>query len=365
MTPRERYLTAINNEKPDRLPCQVHSWMSYYLRNYLHAADQFEAYDKVGMDWVIYTAPYFIYDEKDLANWRPERVDTGTDEAGNHTWVETITTPEGTLCHKGAYNDMTGWIIEDLIKTKEDFELFRKYYPVPSGIDNAPLQALKEKIGDKGITRSSLWGYGQSGAWQSFCYLFGTSQAIYATIDEPDWVHYVEKSLVEKQLRVIELMKGCPIDLIETGGGAGSNTVISPKLHEEFCLPYDRLQHDALHDAGFKVVYHLCGGIMQMLELVAQNHADGLETMTPPGMGGDCNLAEANNRVGDKLFFIGGFDQNKGFEHGTPETVREMVRELHAACPNGGYICSPSDHFFSGNPDNIRAFAQACAECYY
>lgn len=38
-----------------------------------------------------------------------------------------------------------------------------------------------------------------------------------------------------------------------------------------------------------------------------------LETMTPPSMGGDCNLEVANRMVGDQLLIIGGFDQQRGF----------------------------------------------------
>ena len=365
MTPRERYLTAINNEKPDYLPCTVHCWMGYYLKNYLPAKDQFEAYDMVGMDYVIFAGPDLICDDKERANWQCERRDTGVDDSGYQTFVDVITTPSGTLTSAGAYNEITGWTTEYLIKSKSDFEIFNKHYPVPVKSDFSALTAMAERVGDKGIIRGGMFGYGQVGAWQSFCCLVGTTSAIYHAIDDPDWVHYVEQSLVDKQLRTIELMKGAPMDLIETGGGAGSNTVISPKLHEEFCLPYDRQQHDALHEAGFKIVYHLCGGLMGMLDLVVRNGADGLETMTPPSMGGDCDLAEAKRRVGDKLFFIGGFDQNRGFEKGDPETVRKMVRELHAACPDGGFICCASDHFFSGDPENIRAFVKACAECKY
>ena len=105
---------------------------------------------------------------------------------------------------------------------------------------------------------------------------------------------------------------------------------------------------------------------MQMLDLVVQTGADGLETMTPPGMGGDCNLQEASRRVGDKLFFIGGFDQNAGFEHGTPQRARELVFEcFEATKDHAGYICAPSDHFFHGSPENIKAFADACKECVY
>jgi uroporphyrinogen-III decarboxylase len=162
------------------------------------------------------------------------------------------------------------------------------------------------------------------------------------------------------------MWKGTPADMVETGGGAGSNTVISPKMFAEFCLPYDQQQHAALHEAGLKVVYHLCGGLMHMLEMVAENGADGLETMTPPSMGGDCNLQEASRRVGDKLFFIGGFDQNAGFEQGTPETARRLVFEcFEATKDNAGYILAPSDHFFYGDPANLQAFADAAKECLY
>ena len=129
------------------------------------------------------------------------------------------------------------------------------------------------------------------------------------------------RAILQKTLRGTQLWKGTPADMVETGGGAGSNTVISPALFREFCLPYDQQQHAAMHEAGVKIVYHLCGGVMQMLDLVTHNGADGLETMTPPAMGGDCDLREASRRVGDKLFFIGGFDQNAGFENGTPESA--------------------------------------------
>ena len=46
---------------------------------------------------------------------------------------------------------------------------------------------------------------------------------------------------------------------------------------------------------------------MQMLELVAETGADGLETMMPPAMGGDCDsAAEATRRVGDRLLLSAG-----------------------------------------------------------
>ncbi len=186
-----------------------------------------------------------------------------------------------------------------------------------------------------------------------------------ACFDNPDWVHYVLNCLLERKLDVIELAGKQELDLIECGGGGGSSTVISPGLHKEFCLPYDKRQIEAYHTHGAMVVYHLCGGLMPLLEIVTENGADALETMTPPEMGGDCDLKEATKIVGNRIAFIGGFDQNNGFEKGTPQVVREMVFKLHAACSDGGYICSPSDHFFKGDIKNLKAFAEACAECIY
>jgi uroporphyrinogen-III decarboxylase len=72
-------------------------------------------------------------------------------------------------------------------------------------------------------------------------------------------------------------------------------------------------------------------------------------------MGGDCDLKKASRQVGDKLFFIGGFDQNAGFEQGTPEIVRKQVFEcFEATRDHAGYIIAPSDHFFFGNPANLK-----------
>lgn len=366
MTSRERMLTAINNQKPDRLPGQVHGWMDYYLKTYLGGIDAFEAYERFGLDMAIYTNASLEYDPRDAANWEVDHRPLGETPDGEYNWMEIIRTPDGELVSRHASNEITAWVTEPLVKSKEDFELFAKYSPVPSRVDGTPVREVLRRLGDRGIARGCLWGYGQVGAWQSFCCLVGTEEAIMYAIDDPDWVHYVEQSLVDRQLRVVEMMAGeVPLDLVELGGGAGSNTVISPRMHAEFCVPYDKQQVDALHAAGYKVVYHLCGGLMKMLDNVVANGSDGLETMTPPGMGGDCDLAECSRLVGDRLFFVGGFDQLAGFERGTPENVRKMVRELHAACPDGGYICSPSDHFFHGDPANIQAFADAVKECVY
>lgn len=368
MTPRERLLTAIGNEKPDRLPCQVHSWMPYYLEKYLGGIDQWEAYEKFGFDFVIYNGVEHVFDEKDKANWRQEIVEEHTDESGVKNTTLAFKTPEGVLQLKQGANEYTVFDKEHLLKDKEDFEIFARYWPVPVEIDYSRVVRDKERLGDKGIMRTYgiNYFYGQISPWQSLCFLMGTEKTIMAALDEPEWVHYALDILLKKAIRCIELSDGCPVDLIEVGGGAASNTVISPAMFKEFCLPYDKQQIDAIHNIGGKVVYHLCGGMMKMADLVIETGADGLETMTPKSMGGDCDLALASKNWGDKLFFTGGFDQNAGFENGNPEDARRLVRQcFEATKDHGGYIISPSDHFFHGNPKNIQAFVDEVKSCQY
>jgi len=365
MDSRERLLTALNNDKPDHLPAQVHSWMGYYLKTYLDGVDQYAAYERFGMDAVIYANPNFEYDAGDLADWNVVTTDLGFNADGNHLFKDLIKTPKGNLTLDRATNEITGWITKYPITCEEEFEIWRKFIPVPVKVDWNPIIEAKNRIGERGIVRSSFFGFGQGSPWQSLCTMMDIQEAILKTFDNPEWMHHALETMLEKKLRVIELAGKFELDLVETGGGAGSNTVISPDLHRNFCLPYDKRQHEAFHAAGTKIVYHLCGGLMQLLETVVENGADGLETMTPSSMGGDCDLAEATRKVGDKLFFIGGFDQNQGFERGSVENAREQVLRLHEACPNGGYICCASDHFFHGDPKYIQAFTDTAKECVY
>jgi uroporphyrinogen decarboxylase len=366
MTSRERMLTALSNGRPDRLPCQVHGWMDYYLKTYLGGADTWEAYKRFDMDYALYVEPAYTFSEAALARWRVNVRDLGTGDDGRRLWEETIETPKGTLHRAGAHNQYTSWDTEVLIKDEKDFALWEEFSPVPNGIDFTEIRQAKQRLGDKGIIRSHPWSPGQGSPWQSLCVLVGTEPAIMMAMDTPDFLHHALGAILEKTLKVTGMWKGIPSDMVETGGGAGSNTVISPAMFKEFCVPYDRRQHEALHETGLKIVYHLCGGVMQMLDFVTQNGADGLETMTPPSMGGDCNLREASRRVGDKLFFMGGFDQNAGFERGTPQAARRLVFEcFEATKDHAGYICVPSDHFFFGDPANIQAFSDACKECRY
>jgi uroporphyrinogen-III decarboxylase len=137
-------------------------------------------------------------------------------------------------------------------------------------------------------------------------------------------------------------------------------------MFEEFVAPYDTDLIAEAHKAGQRIVYHTCGGMMPILEKIADMKPNAMETFTPVGMGADVILAEAKRRIGDHVCMIGGFDQFHSLSGCTPEATRAAVREcFEGAGEGGGYILCPSDHFFDADPNLVRAYADEAQQCVY
>lgn len=371
MTPKERLLAALNREKPDRLPVSIHQWQAYHLNEYMGGITDLEAFELTGMD-----AQIQYFEEMDQF-WV---VDADHSRFNTRTWKDvstvikpdpdqrivhhTIETPGGILTYKTEGNRKTTWITEYLIKHDEDIHLIRDYMPVPK-LTLDPVRKRYDEVGDKGILRGFVWG-DQAGCWQHAACLMDITELIYATFEKPEWVHELLQILLDKKLRFIESMKTAPFDLVETGGGSASSTVISPTLFEEFCLPYDRKMHDALHDLGFKITYHTCGGTVGIEELIIRNGADASETLAPISVGGNQEPWDFKRKTGNRLALIGGVDQFSTLSEGPAGKIRTNVHELFEKVGyEGGYICAASDHFFDCPPENLKVFAEAAKECRY
>jgi uroporphyrinogen decarboxylase len=371
MTSKERLLCALEGGKPDRLPVSVHQWQTYHLEEYLGGASALQAFEMAGMDAQIQcfeSMGQFWLTDADFnrfstPQWRDDALVLSSDP-DNRIVHHTIRTPRGVLTYKTAGDRKTTWITEYLVKRDEDIELIRRYMPVPR-LDLEPIQVLYDEIGDRGVLRGFVWG-DQVGCWQHACCLMDVGELILRARDEPAWVHEFLGILLEKKLRFIETMKGAKFDLVETGGGAGSSTVVSPALHAEFCLPYDRRIHDALHSLGFLVSYHTCGGTLAIEEHIVANGCDASETLAPVSIGGNQEPWDFARKIAGRIALIGGVDQFNVVTTGPGALIRKKVHELFEKVgAGGGYVCSLSDHFFDTPFENLRVFASAARECRY
>ncbi len=386
MTSRQRMLAALNREQPDRLPATTHHVMLSFLDKYLNGISYLEFFDRFGLDAYLWIVPYKpdaakgeYYDPNQTYihpldhthrivsdQWRIETEVLPDPEY--HTVRYKFVTPDGTLTMLLQGNQYTDWVVEPLIKEKRDIDLIAKYVTHPK-VDIEAVNRAAETFGGRGLVRGHICYfdvYGQPGCWQDAVELVGTERLILETYDDPEWVHELIRILQARKKTFIESLAGARYDLLELGGGAASSTVISPRIFDEFVAPYDSELIALAHQVGQRIVYHTCGGMMPLLERLADMQPDALETFTPPDMGGDVRLAEAKQRIGHRVCMIGGFDQFHYFVGCTPEETRAEVRRcFEAAGAQGGYILSPSDHFFDAEIPLLEAFADEARRCIY
>jgi hypothetical protein len=386
MTSRERLLAALERRIPDRLPATTHHVMPYFLRRYLDGMTVDKFFQFTGLDavrWVVGHTPneargdYFDSRQGEIGFLEARRVSSASWRVmseplkgkGDYRTVRyRFVTPKKTLSMVLQSNIQTSWVTEHLVKDRGDIDIIGKHVTKPL-CDTGAVNSQAQVMGSRGIIRGHIPCFdvfGQPGCWQDACCLAGTQEMIYATYDDPEWVHAFLSILRDRKLVWVRSLRHARYDLLELGGGSASSTVISPSLFEEFVAPYDSAIIAAAHEVKQRIVYHTCGGMMPILEMIADMGPDAMETFTPPGMGGDVNLREAKRRIGHRVCLIGGFDQFHYFTGCTTAETRARVRRcFEEAGEGGGYILAPSDHFFDADPELIRAFADEAGECRY
>jgi hypothetical protein len=380
MSSRERLLTALGRGVPDRLPVTTHHLMPAFLRA-MGGLGERQFFDRYGLDAIHWTTPLLAgagsqpdpHWDGALESWshvsdawRVARADVPNADfrAVRYEFV----TPRKTLSMVLQDDGRTTWVAERLLKEKADIDVVAEFAPAPV-CDTASVEAAQAAIGDRGIVRGAIPGfpvYGQPGCWQDAAVLHGIEALIVQTYEDPEWVRALLGVLRDRKLAFVRSTRGAPFDLLELGGGDASSTVISPAIFDRFVAPFDAPVIEAAHDAGQRIVYHTCGGMMPLLERIADMAPDAMETFTPREMGGDTRLAEAKARIGSRVCMIGGFDQFHCFTRCTPEETRRAVRAaFDQAGAGGGFILAPSDHFFEADDALLRAFGDEARRCRY
>jgi uroporphyrinogen decarboxylase len=385
MNTKERFRNALERKKTDRLPVTTHHLMPSFLKNYMNGITDQEFFDYFGLDPIKWMIAH-TYDSSKGEYHDPTHTEIGflearrictdnwrfaSDEINGLAYPTkrlNIITPAKTLSMVLQSDEHTTWLSEHVIKEKSDIDILAKYMPAPK-CDVAAINEASEDFGDRGLMRGHIPcfdGFGQPGCWQDASCMYGIENLIMATFMDPGWVHSFLGILQERKRIFIESLKGAKYDILELGGGDASTTVISPDIFNEFVAPYDAPLIEAAHKSGQKISYHTCGGMMPILEDIAAMRPDAMETFSPEAMGGDTILEEAKRRIGEKVCMIGGFDQFHFFTGCTAEETRKEVRRcFEAAGNNGGFILSPSDHFFEADLKLIKAFADEARECRY
>ncbi len=116
---------------------------------------------------------------------------------------------------------------------------------------------------------------------------------------------------------------------------------------------------EPLKRAGYKVMFHSDGYVMEILDEMIEAGIDGLNPIEPLA-GMDIGLLK--RRYGKRLVLVGNVDCSQVLPRGTVEDVVEATKTcLRAAAPGGGHFIGSSSEIVPSTPlENIIAFYDAC-----
>jgi uroporphyrinogen decarboxylase len=157
------------------------------------------------------------------------------------------------------------------------------------------------------------------------------------------------------------------IDTIFMSGtdfGTQKGELFSPRIFKELYVPNIKLMTDFVHaHSDAKTMYHSCGTNMNIMEYFIEAGVDILNPIQTTAANMD--PIELKNRFGGRIVFWGGGAETQGvLPNGTPDEVREQVKErIRIFAPGGGFVFSQiHDLQYGVPPENVLAMVDTALE---
>jgi uroporphyrinogen decarboxylase len=404
MTPRERVLSALNHQQPDKTPIDFSGHRSSGIAAI--------AYPKLRKTLGLEPRPIRVYDPVQqlavvdgdvLDRFGVDTIELGRGFAQEEQDWSDWTLPDGTPCKMPAWalpeRQEGQWVLRSgsgrvLAKMPDGAIYFEQcYWPFLDEDDFERLpEALAENmwcgvasppgplVGGPDGTRALTEGAKRlrSRTDRAIIGLFGgnlleTGQWLYRMdrflmrlAGESRRTHEFLDRLVEIHLGNLERYLGAVgpyIDVIAFGDDLGmqNGPQMSRAMYQEFFKPrHAKMWRRAKELAEVKVMLHCCGGVRPLLPDLIEA---GLDAINPVQI--SCAGMEAaglKKDFGDRIaFWGGGCDTRFVLSHGTPDAVRRHVREqVSVLSPGGGFVFQQVHNILADvPPENIIAMFDA------
>ena len=381
---RERLLTTLGGHRADRVPIAPFLYCNNVHEMFRHRPEIETFWDPPDFDIVekfVEYCDHFGFDVlhtlgsvwdfgmntfcdrsivKSAENWDVTIVDEKAPDELHRT--VTIRTPGGDLRFSENYKRSSTYLIvsapeEHLIKTKADFELFRKYAPPGDDMDCSLIRRARQAVGDKGLVDANTGGV--------FAYLAAfrkLDQAYVDPVEDEGFYREMMEYFLQRTVRRDRKMVEAGADVIEVAGHL-VGSMAGPVFAGKYVMEYERRLIEAIRETGALVIFHNCGDAAKVMHLYNDLKINCWGYLTPPPFG-DVDLDEALRVMRPDMALRGNVDQVEFMRKATPLQVKDRVRELLSKVkPRGNWILSTTDFFFDGTPyENIWAFAEAGRE---
>lgn len=351
LTHRERVLTALSHETPDRCPMQISFTPEFAARlradlgqrngiqhnphgggnTYAleRALDEDLLLTSVGWANSYYAGEDYI-DEWGVC-WKAE--------------------PYETRFGKGFYTEIKRHPLAD------DNAIERYRAPDP---DRPELYVEAERlIRDLG---SEYWivGVTVTTVWETAWALRGLERLLIDLVTDPDLAETILDIPYRYHLAAAERLTRLGVDMIWIGDDVGTQRgmLIAPDLWRKYFKPRIAAFIAGLKaiNPSVKVAYHSDGDIFPIIPDLVEIGVDVLNPIQPACM----DPARVKKEFGDKLSFWGTIDEQRTLPFGTPEDVAREVRErIATVANNGGLIIGPTHHVQLDTPlENFWAMVE-------
>jgi len=346
--PRERVLTALNHEEPDRVPfawgfgptgeasAALDEWLKPYKSNFaqLHRLTS------------------------DIRSVSPRYIGPKLPENTNIWGIPYKKISYGS----GNYNEIESY---PLGSTDSLDDLNNYPWPKPEYYDYSDIAGQIEREGENG-RYAILSGMGGN-PFEMFSWLVGLEETLIKLMLNPEFVHLAMTHITDffegHNNKVLEAAGG-KIDMVFTADDLGTQhgLMISTDTYRRIIQPYHEKLHDGIHEFGAWTLYHSDGAVAEILPDLIDAGVDILEAVQVDAAG--MIPEDLKKRFGKDLCFHGGVSVQKILPFGNPDTVREEVAQLKKTFgAGGGYICAPTHAIQAGTPpENVIAMVEEATE---
>lgn len=332
MTGRERIITALKREQPDRVPT-----MEWVLNPDVTEAitgdrDQLAFAKKMSVDAIAVSL-----------NYTKEKID---DEHFVDEWgVMRISYDE--------YPTPVGYPIKD----ETDFKAFKVPDPDAEYHFDSIKKAIHEAEGEVGIVARVKDIFSEPRD------LMGFEDFLMSFYLQPELAAQLMEMCVEHSTRIGHNLRELGVEVVVIGDDIANNTglLMRPEMYVEQVYPYFKRLVQNLKAEGLYVIKHSDGDLRAVLDELVDSGIDCLDPIDPLG---SMDIAHMKKTYGDRIALKGNIDCVKTLVEKPLEDVRaETARCILDASVGGGHIISSSNSIHKGiDPNNYRHFLEQVCE---
>lgn len=202
-----------------------------------------------------------------------------------------------------------------------------------------------------GSHRDTLWekAYMLVGMENMMCYLY----------EEPEFAAEVLHRIMDFQMGIAKHYANVGVEFVSLSDDMGTQNslLFSPTIFNEFFLPEYRRIFDFYKSRGVMINFHSCGHVEPLLETFMELGVDVLNPVQATAN----NLSNVREITKGRMALCGAIPSGLIMD-GTPEQIREKVKETIAILgKDGGYFCG-QDQGMPFPKENLEALNKAIEE---